>query len=214
MEYEVRITLQAQAHLREIRDYIAQKLLAPEAAKSTVQRLGTVMASLSQMPKRVPLVEEEPWRSEGVRVKAIRNFLIYFWVNEAEKTVQIIAVIYARRDQTTLRGVEDAPGERITVAQDLACGQPAPAFRHRNICLGVFDADEALQDFAERSALVNMHCVWHVFPHRPSWIFSIGAFPHFSNNAHGFIKEAGAAAVQPRALSGDAEILANRGYRT
>lgn len=68
MEYEVRITLQAQAHLREIRDYIAQKLLAPEAAKSTVQRLGAVMASLSQMPKRVPLVEEEPWRSEGVRV--------------------------------------------------------------------------------------------------------------------------------------------------
>ena len=102
MEYEVRITLQAQAHLREIRDYIAQKLLAPEAAKNTVQRLGTVMASLSQMPQRVPLIEEEPWRSEGVRVRAVRNFLIYFWVNEAEKTVQVIAVIYARRDQTSV----------------------------------------------------------------------------------------------------------------
>ena len=36
MEYEVGITLQAQAHLREIRDYIAQKLLAPEAAKSII----------------------------------------------------------------------------------------------------------------------------------------------------------------------------------
>ena len=102
MEYEVRITLQAQAHLREIRDYIAQKLLAPEAAKSTVQRLGTVMASLSQMSKRVPLVEEEPWRSEDIRVRAVRNFLIYFWVNEAKKTVQIIAVIYAKRDQTSV----------------------------------------------------------------------------------------------------------------
>ena len=102
MEYEVRIALQAQAHLREIRDYIAQKLLAPEAAKNTVQRLGTVMASLSQMPNRIPLIEEEPWRSEGVRVRAVRNFLIYFWVNEAEKTVQIIAVIYARRDQTSV----------------------------------------------------------------------------------------------------------------
>ena len=102
MEYEVRITFQAQTHLHEIRDYIAQELLAPEAAKSTVQRLGTVMASLSQMPNRVPLIEEEPWHSEGVRVRAVRNFLIYFWVNEAEKTVQIIAVIYARRDQTSV----------------------------------------------------------------------------------------------------------------
>ena len=117
-------------------------------------------------------------------------------------------------DAPTLRGVEDSPGERITVAQDLARRQPAPAFRHRNICLGAFDADEVLEDFAERSALVNMHCVWHVFPYRPSWIFPIGAFPHFSNNAHGFIEEAGTAAVQPRALARDAEILANRGYRT
>lgn len=117
-------------------------------------------------------------------------------------------------DVPTLRGVEDAPGERITVAQDLARVQPASIFRHRNICHGVFDADEALQDFAERSALVNMHCVWHVFPYRPSWIFPIGAFPHFSDNAHGFIEKTGTAAVQPRALAGDAEILANRGYRT
>ena len=102
MEYEVRITLQAQAHLREIRDYIAQELLAPEAAKSTIQRLGTAIASLSQMPKRAPLMDEEPWRSEGVRVRVVKNFLIYFWVNEAEKAVQIIAVIYARRDQTSV----------------------------------------------------------------------------------------------------------------
>ena len=60
------------------------------------------MASLSQMPNRVPLIEEEPWRSEGVRVRAVRNFLIYFWVNEMEKTVQIIAVIYAKRDQASV----------------------------------------------------------------------------------------------------------------
>ena len=44
-----------------LRDLVVS--LSLEAAKSTVQRLGTVMASLSQMPKRVPLVEEEPWRS-------------------------------------------------------------------------------------------------------------------------------------------------------
>ena len=117
-------------------------------------------------------------------------------------------------DAPTLRGVEDAPGERITVAQDLACVQPASAFRQRNICRGVFDADEAFEDAAEILPILRGQGARHVFPHRPSWIFSIGAFPHFSDNAHGFIKEAGAAAVQPRALAGDAEILANRGYRT
>ena len=117
-------------------------------------------------------------------------------------------------DAPTLRGVEDAPGERITVAQDLARVQPAPAFRQRNICRGVFDADEAFEDEAEILPMLRGQGARHVFPHRPSWIFSIGIFPHFSDNAHGFEEETGTAAAQTGALASDAEILANRGYRT
>ena len=117
-------------------------------------------------------------------------------------------------DAPTLRGVEDAPGERITVAQDLARVQPASVFRQRNICRGVFDADEAFEDAAEILPMLRGQDGWHVLPHRPSWIFSIGIFPHFSDNAHGFEEETGTAAVQTGALASDAEILANRGYRT
>ena len=117
-------------------------------------------------------------------------------------------------DAPTLRCVEDAPGERITVAQDLARVQPAPAFRQRNICRGVFDADEAFEDAAEILPMLRGQHGWHVFPHRPSWIFSIGIFPHFSDNAHGFEEETGTATVQTGALASDAEILANRDYRT
>ena len=117
-------------------------------------------------------------------------------------------------DAPTLRGVEDAPGERITVAQDLARVQPASAFRQRNICRGVFDADEAFEDAAEILPMLRGQDGWHVFPHRPSWIFSIRIFPHFSDNAHGFEEETGTAAAQTGALARDAEILANRDYQT
>ncbi len=107
MAYHVRITAQAQAHLAAIRDYIANELLAPDAAKNLLKLLAKEMASLSRMPLRMKLVEEEPWRSEGVRMKAVKNYLIYFWVNEPEQTVQVFAVIYARRDQiNTLAGME------------------------------------------------------------------------------------------------------------
>ena len=92
--------------------------------------------------------------------------------------------------------------------------QPAPAFRQRNICRGVFDADEAFEDAAEILPMLRGQGARHVFPHRPSWIFSIGIFPHFSDNAHGFEEETGTATVQTGALASDAEILANRGYRT
>jgi len=99
MEYHVKITTQAKEQLQEIRDYIAHELLAPEAAKNMLMLLGAEMASLATMPKRVKLVDEEPWRSEGVRVKAVKNYLVYFWINEPEMTVQVFAVIYAKRDQ-------------------------------------------------------------------------------------------------------------------
>lgn len=102
MEYYVKLTTQAQEQMKEIRDYIHHELLAPDAAKNTLLLLGSEMASLSRMPKRVKLVEEEPWRSDGVRVKTVKNFLIYFWINEPEKVVQVFAVIYVRRDQINI----------------------------------------------------------------------------------------------------------------
>ena len=117
-------------------------------------------------------------------------------------------------DAPTLRGVEDAPGERITVAQDLARVQPAPAFRQRNICRGGFDTDEAFEDAAEILPMLRGQGARHVLPHRPSWILSIRTSPHLGNNAHGFEEETGTATVQTGALASDAEILANRGYRT
>ena len=73
-------------------------------------------------------------------------------------------------DAPTLRGVEDAPGERITVAQDLARVQPASAFRQRNICRGVFDADEAFEDAAEILPILRGQDCWHVFENSPSCV--------------------------------------------
>ena len=99
MEYEVRVTTQAQEQLREIRDYIANELFAPDAAQKTLQLLASAMATLAHMPGRVRLVDEEPWRSEDVRMKAMKIYLMYFWIDEEKKLVQVFAVIYARRDQ-------------------------------------------------------------------------------------------------------------------
>ena len=50
----------------------------------------------------------------------------------------------------------------------------------------------------------------HVFPHRPPWILSIRTFPHFSNDAHGFIEKPRTTAAQPGTLSRDGKILTGR----
>lgn len=54
---------------------------------------------MTEFPERYQLIDEEPWRNEGIRKIAVSNFLIYYWINESEKIVQIIAVIYSGRAQ-------------------------------------------------------------------------------------------------------------------
>ena len=98
-QYSIRITRQARDHLREIRRYIEKELLSPLAAKHTITAIKAEMQSLSNMPQRIHFTPEEPWRSLGVRRTRVKNFYVYFWIDEENKKVQIIGVIYVKRDQ-------------------------------------------------------------------------------------------------------------------
>ncbi len=39
------------------------------------------------------------WKQEGIRKTIVENFLIYYWADKKNLKVQVIAVIYNRRDQ-------------------------------------------------------------------------------------------------------------------
>lgn len=98
-DYTVKITPQAQSQLGEIANYIRYALKEPQTALRTLETLEKEIYSLSYLPNRVPLISEEPWRGQGVHKLSVKNFLVYFIVQECEKVVQVFAVIYARRDQ-------------------------------------------------------------------------------------------------------------------
>ena len=98
-QYAIRVTAQARQHLRLIRDYIAVDLREPGTAKNLIELLRKEISTLSFMPYRVKLIEEKPWRDMGFRKIRVKNYYIYFWVNDDTKEVNVIAVIYVRRDQ-------------------------------------------------------------------------------------------------------------------
>ena len=99
MTYQVRLTDHAVGQIKETVGYISKVLLEPEVARCWSDRLKKGIASLDTMPRRYPLVSEEPWHTEGVRRMPVENFLVYYWVNEETKTVWITTVLYGRQDQ-------------------------------------------------------------------------------------------------------------------
>ncbi|MBE6812786.1 MAG: type II toxin-antitoxin system RelE/ParE family toxin [Ruminococcaceae bacterium] len=98
-EYKVKITPQASAQMFEIFIYISGVLKESGAATRLLDELEKRILSLCTMPKRIALVDEEPWKSHGIHKMPVKNFLVYFWVNDELKEVHITAVIYGRRDQ-------------------------------------------------------------------------------------------------------------------
>ncbi len=107
MDYKVKLTDHAVAQLQEAVIYISKVLQASTVAKHWAARVKKELASLSTMPARYPLTEEEPWHTEGVHKMSVENFLVYYWIDEEKKIVWITAIVYARRDQ--LRVLREMP---------------------------------------------------------------------------------------------------------
>jgi len=99
MEYTVKITEHARGQMREIFRYIAFTLQAPDTALRLLDTLEREIASLSRFPGRVALTEEEPWHSAGIHKLPVKNYIVYFWIDEAARKVQVTAIVYGRRDQ-------------------------------------------------------------------------------------------------------------------
>ncbi len=97
--YTVKTTSQAEEQIQEIIHYIAHELKAPDAALRLLDTLEASFISLTQFPQRVALVEEEPWRNNGIHRLPVKNFLVYFWIDEDNMNVHVTAVIYDKRDQ-------------------------------------------------------------------------------------------------------------------
>lgn len=100
--YEVKLTEQAQRQLQKIICYIAEDLQESHTAIRMLDRLEKEIMSLSTLPNRVALTEEEPWHSAGIHKLPVKNYLVYFWIDEPHKKVQITAIVYGRRDQRTV----------------------------------------------------------------------------------------------------------------
>ena len=97
--YEIVMTPDAIDDLTELRNYIADVLLAPTAALNMVRAIRKEIADLSVFPAANRTMDEEPWHSRGLRRVQAKNFFIYYRIDEAGKRVYILNIIYARRDQ-------------------------------------------------------------------------------------------------------------------
>ena len=116
-QYTVTYTEHAEFDLRGIYECIALTLLVPITAGNQLNRIINAIAGLNRMPERYRRYEKEPWRSMGLRVMPVGNYLVFYvpeeLPSEPKGLVSVIRIIYKGRDineelkQTNLTDIEE-----------------------------------------------------------------------------------------------------------
>lgn len=94
--YAVRITPRALADMEAIHTYIAQELLAPEAAIRQYNRIADAIEALARFPQRHRLFESQPERQYGMRLMPIDNYAVIYTTDDT--TVTVLRVLYGKSD--------------------------------------------------------------------------------------------------------------------
>lgn len=97
-EYNVIIEPSAAEDLIEISDYITRVFSEPTTASKLYFSISDCILSLSNLPNRHKIISDEPYRSQGIRMISVKNYTVFYLVNEEEFSVHIIRVLYNRRD--------------------------------------------------------------------------------------------------------------------
>ena len=96
--YDVRHTESSERDLFGILRYIAFELREPETALRMVDTIDDAIGSLSSMPHRYTLVDDERLAAMGYRKMVIKNYIAFFTIDDETNVVNVERILYARRD--------------------------------------------------------------------------------------------------------------------
>ena len=96
--YLVNITDIAEEEILATVKYIAKELKAPVAANNLLDEIEKHEDNLSKTPNMYPNVPDEYLASKGLKLVIIKNYLMFFTIEEENKTVNVLRFMYGRRD--------------------------------------------------------------------------------------------------------------------
>lgn len=96
--YKIAVTEPAQNDLKEAVLYISKELKNKRAASNLIDLFEETARSLTDMPERYAVVDDEILAKEGIRFIQIKNYLLFYGVRKETETVVIQRFLYARRN--------------------------------------------------------------------------------------------------------------------
>lgn len=88
----------ARKDMLEIVQYISRELQNPDAANRLAVDLISTAEGIREFPYAMPVYQPiRPLRHEYRKI-LVKNYLMFYWVDEEKKLVTVARVMYAKRD--------------------------------------------------------------------------------------------------------------------
>lgn len=97
-KYKVYISEPAENDLRDIVRYISAQLSAPITALKMMDIIEEAISELSFMPQKCPFVVDERLARLGYHKLVVKNYIVFFTIDEELKVVDIERILYVRRN--------------------------------------------------------------------------------------------------------------------
>lgn len=102
MKYKIITTEKADEQLREIIFYIADDSGSVDIALNYLDKIEKAINKLEDFPMSGSVPRYSILRKQGYRVLIVEKHLVFYKVNENEKTVTIYAIVDGRREYKNL----------------------------------------------------------------------------------------------------------------
>lgn len=100
--YRIRYTPLAYEDLDEIDTYITNTLCNEQAAERLLTEMEQSISQLRQFPRIGAEVEDAYLSAKGYRRLVVDNYLVFYLINEAQKAVVIMRILYGAREYHNL----------------------------------------------------------------------------------------------------------------
>ena len=102
MSYAVSYLPAAVDDLKETVSYIAHTLGNPSAADRLSEEIVRQIDTLADFPYSAPAYTPISQLEHEYRRLRVKNYFVFYWVDEDKKAITIARVIYARRNTSTI----------------------------------------------------------------------------------------------------------------
>ena len=104
--YFLNITYAAEQDILSAVKYITDVLKVPNAANNLLDEIEKIEELLENTPDIYSFVSDEYLAEKGLKSVVIKNYIMFYIINEDKKTVNVVRFLYGRRDwQNILYGV-------------------------------------------------------------------------------------------------------------